>query len=192
VFTPDLFGEAFSDRARGLVVIAALVDRPALLRARVQSALQRLAMHAGIEHSRVAAVGHCFGGLAALELARSGAGIGAVVSFHGGLSAREPARPAGDDQRVRARVLVCTGADDPYCPRDQRAAFEDEMTRGGVDWQMHVYSGAQHGFTLRSDESPARPGCAYHERSDHRSWRAMIAFLDESLGAPTPPPVAPA
>ncbi len=173
---PDLFGEVFADRARGMAVIGELVAQPAVLRARVGAAWRRLADCEGVA-GRTAAVGHCFGGLAALELARSGVDVRAVVTFHGGLAAREPARPG----EVRARVLACTGSDDSFCPREQRAAFEEEMTRAGVDWQMHVYGGARHGFSVPSIDPARHPGCAYHEPSDRRSWQAMIELLGEAL-----------
>jgi dienelactone hydrolase len=175
-FAPDLFGEVFADRARGMAVIGELVAQPASLRARVEAAWRRLGAHDAVA-GRTAAIGHCFGGLAALELARSGADVRAVVSFHGGLAAREPARPG----EVRARVLVCTGADDSFCPRDQRSAFEDEMTRAGVDWQVHVYGGARHGFSVPGIDPARHPGCAHHEASDRRSWQAMLELLEEVM-----------
>ena len=170
-YAPDLFGEAFVDRAHGMRVIGALVATPAL-RTRTAAALARLRAYPGVTH--VAAIGHCFGGLAALELARSGADLRAAVSVHGGLATRAPAR-AGE---VIARVLACTGADDPFCPRDQRVAFEDEMTAAGVDWQHHVYGGARHGFTIAGVE---QPGCAYHALADRRAWEATLGLLAEVM-----------
>ena len=170
-FAPDLFGEVFADRAAGMRVIGALVADPDRLRERVIAARDHLAARIG---APVAAVGHCFGGLAALELARSGADVRAAVALHGALTTRAPARPG----QVRARVLACTGGDDPFCPREQRAAFEDEMTAAGVDWQHHVYGGARHGFSV---PGVAAPGCAYVAAADRRSWAALCALLDEVL-----------
>jgi dienelactone hydrolase len=171
-FAPDLFGEKFADRARGMAVIGELVAEPAKLRARTTAAFERLARE--VDRERIVAVGHCFGGMAALELARSGARVRAAVSFHGRLTSVSPAK-RGD---ITARVLACTGADDPYCPRDQRVAFEDEMSAAGVDWQHHIYAGAMHGFTV---PGVTQPGCAYHELADRRSWAAMRALFDEVL-----------
>jgi len=171
-FAPDLFGEPFTDRAHGHRVIGALVAEPAVLRERLAAALARLA--AEVDPARLAVVGHCFGGLAALELARSGQAVRVAISYHGGLATHAPARPG----EVRARILACSGADDPHCPRDVRAAFEDEMTAAGVDWQHHVHGGAQHGFTIRGI---AAAGCAYDERADRRSWQATVALLDEAF-----------
>lgn len=173
VFVPDLFGEVFTDRAHGMRVIGALVAEPERLRRRTAAALDGLRAR-GVE--RVAAIGHCFGGLAALELARSGAAIEAAVSFHGGLTTRAPARPG----ELRARVLACTGAADPFCPAEHRAAFEAEMTAAGVDWQHHVHASALHGFTVPDLDPEKHPGCAYQERAANRSWAAMLGLLAEA------------
>lgn len=171
---PDLFGEVFADRAHGMRVIGQLVAEPEQLRQRTTAALGWLRAR-GIRHAF--AIGHCFGGLAALELARSGAVIDAAVSFHGALTTRAPARAS----EIRARVLVCTGAEDPFCPPDHRTAFEAEMTAAGVDWQHHIYSGARHGFTV-ADIDPAKlPGCAYQELAANRAWAAMIGLFAEVL-----------
>lgn len=168
---PDLFGERFTDRAHGMAVVGALAASPVELRARVKAALARLASR--MPGAPLVASGHCFGGLAALELARSSADVRAVASLHGALHTREPAARGA----ITARVLACTGADDAFCTREHRAAFEAEMTNAGVDWQHHIYGGAQHGFTV--DEGSARPGAGYHAPSDARSWRAMVQLFDE-------------
>jgi dienelactone hydrolase len=174
VLAPDLFGEVFTDRAHGMRVIGRLVADPEPLRQRTAAALEWLRAR-GVQ--RAAAIGHCFGGLAALELARSGAAIDAAVSFHGALTTRAPARAS----EVRARVLVCTGAEDPFCPPDHRAALEAEMTAAGVDWQHHAHAGARHGFTVRDIDPAKHPGCAYHELAASRSWAAMLGLFAEVL-----------
>jgi dienelactone hydrolase len=157
-------------------VIGELVAEPSRLRQRTVAAMSCLAMRSGIE--TMFAIGHCFGGLAALELARSGADVAAVVSFHGGLTTRTPARSG----EVHARLLVCTGAEDPFCPAEHRAAFEREMTDAGVDWQHHIYAGAHHGFTIPGIDPSKQPGSAYHELAAKRSWHAMMGLFDEVLG----------
>lgn len=184
VLAPDLFGERFTSREHGISVITQLVAEPAALRARLKDALSCLSRNANVDATRIAAIGFCFGGLAALELARSGADVRAAISFHGGLTAREPATP----NVVKASVLVCTGAADPFVTREHRAAFEDEMTRADVDWQIHVYANAMHGFTERDPAEPGaqRPGSRYDEYADRRSWRAMQSLFAEKLD-PTPP-----
>jgi len=175
-YVPDLFGEPFTDRAHGAAVVTGLVDRPSVLRGRAGAALSRLASAVADTRAFVV-VGHCFGGLAALELARSGAEIRAAVSLHGGLRTREPAAHG----TVRARVLACTGAEDPFCPPEQRAAFEGEMTAAGVDWQLHVFGGARHGFSIAG--IPTSAAVAYHEHSARRSWRAVIGLFEEVTAA---------
>jgi dienelactone hydrolase len=174
---PDLFGETFGDRARGMAVIGELVTNPGVLRERITAAWSRVAADPGVDPARTVAVGHCFGGLAAFELARSGADVRAVVGLHAGLAAREPARRG----EVRARLLACVGANDPFCPREQRAAFEDEMTAAGVDWQLLTLANAKHGFSVPNIDETKQPGCEYHGPSDTRSWRAMLALFDEVL-----------
>lgn len=173
-FAPDLFGEVFTSREQGVAVITGLVGAPPVLRARLSDALECLRASPGVDGSRLAAVGYCFGGLAALELARGGAKVRAVVSFHGGLTAKAPA-VAGE---VNAAVLVCTGAADPFVTREHREAFEDEMTRASVDWQMCTYANAKHGFTERGLESPS---ARYDEAADRRSWQAMRGLFEEAL-----------
>lgn len=174
VLAPDLFGTVFTDRAHGMRVIGQLVAEPEPLRQRTTAALGWLRAR-GIRHAF--AIGHCFGGLAALELARSGAAIAAAVSFHGALTTRAPARP----NEMCARVLVCTGAEDPFCLLDHRTVFEAEMTAAGVDWQHHIYSGARHGFTVMGIDPAKHPGCAYHEPAANRAWAAMLGLFAEVL-----------
>jgi dienelactone hydrolase len=172
---PDLFGEVFETRQRGEEVITGLVSEPALLRARLLAALDCLCAQPSVDESRIAAIGFCFGGFAALELARSGAMLRAAVSFHGGLVTRAPA----ETNAVRASILVCTGAADPFVTRQHRQAFEDEMVRANADFELHVYANAMHGFTERGIQ---RPGSAYHEAADRRSWWAMQSLLAHTLG----------
>jgi dienelactone hydrolase len=179
-FAPDLFGEAFTSRQHAISIINGLVEDPPRLRGRANAALQRLKSHPSVDPTRTAAIGFCFGGLAALELARSGADFGCAVSFHGGLQTRSPAKP-GD---IKASILVCHGALDPFISREARMAFEEEMTTAGADWQMNIYANAKHGFTNRKLDPEKSPGSAYHQPTDERSWTAMRALFDEAIGVP--------
>jgi dienelactone hydrolase len=166
---PDLFGERPADLAAFVAMLRQLVAEPARLRARVQAAIDRVR-----EHGPVGVVGHCFGGTAALETARGNAEIACAISLHGGLATPVPAT------RVTARVLACCGAADPHCPPEQRAAFEQEMTAAGADWQLLVFGGVKHGFTVLGSERS--PGCGYDANADRRSWAMTTALLDEALG----------
>ncbi len=111
-----------------------------------------------------------------LELARSGAALQGVVSFHGGLKTNAPAK----EGEIKAKVLVCHGADDPLAPEKDVLAFMGEMRAAKVDWQLNAYGGAVHSFT---QPSANRKGVAeYHEKAAKRSWKAMKAFFTECFG----------
>ena len=113
--------------------------------------------------------------MAALELARSGADLKGAVSFHGGLGTTQPA-VAG---QMKAKVLVCHGALDPFTTLENVITFAREMQAAGVDFQVILYGGAKHGFTNPAADRFGRPGVAYHGPSDVRSWAAMRQFFAE-------------
>src|SRR5690606_12960269 len=125
--------------------------------------------------SRMAAIGFCFGGLCALDLARRGAPLRGVVSFHGLLNAPPPVAAT-----VRARVLALHGYDDPMAPPEAAVAFAREMTERGADWQLHAYGHTRHAFT-NPHAADHELGLVFNERAATRSWRSMGAFLDECL-----------
>ncbi len=149
-------------------------DRP-LMRARAQAGLDELRKQPLVDPARIAAIGYCFGGTTVLELARSGADVAGVVSFHGGLGTPQPA----DAKNIKGKVLVLHGADDPHVPPAEVAAFQDEMRKAAVDWQMIYYGGAVHSFTNPGSGTDASTGVAYNEKADKRSWEAMKAFFKE-------------
>jgi dienelactone hydrolase len=155
-----------------------LMGDPDRIRELARAGLAILLAQNEVDPTRVAAIGYCFGGTMALELARSGAEIAVVVGFHSGLGTQRPAQPG----EVDAGILVCIGADDPMVPAEQRAAFEEEMRAAEVDWRMNLYGGAVHSFTNPNAELSGFPGVAYHQPTDERSWRAMLDFFDERLG----------
>jgi dienelactone hydrolase len=149
-----------------------------LLRARLRAGLDYLAGQPRTDPARLAAIGYCFGGAGALELARSGAPLRAVVTFHGSLAAAD----TSDAKNIRAKVLVLHGADDPFVKQEEVQAFMSEMRSGHVDWQLVQYSGAVHSFTDKRAGDDNSKGAAYNEAADRRSWRAMRDFLEEALG----------
>ncbi|MFH0953872.1 MAG: dienelactone hydrolase family protein [Verrucomicrobiota bacterium] len=146
-----------------------------LMRARARAALDELKKQEMVDPARVAAIGYCFGGTVALELARSGAKLRGVVSFHGGLDSPNPE----DAKHIQARVLVLHGADDPTTPPEMIAAFQDEMRKGGVDWEFVLYGGARHAFSNPAAGNDPTSPVAYNEKADQRSWVALRIFLDE-------------
>ncbi|HTJ00901.1 MAG TPA: dienelactone hydrolase family protein [Dongiaceae bacterium] len=147
----------------------------ALLRARVNAGLEVLRAQKMTDPKRVAAIGYCFGGTAVIELARSGAALSGVVSFHGGLDAPTPA----DDKNIKCPLLICHGADDPFNKPADVTALENSLRAAKVDWQLIKYGGAVHSFTQPMAGNDNSKGAAYNERADHRSWAAMRAFFDE-------------
>lgn len=149
-----------------------------LLRARALAGLKTLKEFQYTDPSRVAAIGFCFGGTTALELARANADLAGVVSFHGGLETPVPA-----EGPIKPRLLVLTGADDPRVPPAQRLAFEDEMRSAGADWQMNIYSGAVHAFTNPASGNDPSSGIAYNEKAERRSFAAMKLFFSELFGS---------
>ncbi|MBI3196626.1 MAG: dienelactone hydrolase family protein [Rhodospirillales bacterium] len=119
-----------------------------------------------------------FGGTAVLELGRSGADLKAIVGFHSGLVTARPQ----DATNIRAKVLVCIGADDPIIPPEQRADFEKEMKAANLDWRLQLYGGVGHSFTNPAIDARGRKGFFFHEATDRRSWNAMIELFNETLG----------
>jgi dienelactone hydrolase len=146
----------------------------ALLRERVNAALDVLKKNELVDPARIAAIGYCFGGTTVLELARSGADIAGVVSFHGGLDSPTPA----DAKNIKCKVLVLAGADDPFQKPEDLTAFENEMRDNKVDWQIIFYGGAVHAFT-QPDPGFVNAGAKYNEKADKRSWQAMKDFFTE-------------
>jgi dienelactone hydrolase len=149
-------------------------DRP-LMRARAVAGLDELRKNKLVDPKRIAAIGYCFGGGVVLELARSGAEIAGVVSFHGNLDTPNPQ----DAQNIKCRVLAMHGGDDPFVKREQVNAFWDEMTKANVDWQLVVYNEAVHGFTNPANGNDPSKGAAYNDKADHRSWEEMRRFFND-------------
>jgi dienelactone hydrolase len=147
-------------------------DRP-LTRSRMRAALERLRQDPQVDRERVAAIGYCFGGMCVLELARSGADVRAVVSFHGSLDAAIP----DETLPIKARVLVCHGADDPRVTQDQVAGLVKEMQTRKAVWELTQYAGAVHSFTDEDAGSDSSKGSAYHPAVAVRAWEAMEGWL---------------
>jgi dienelactone hydrolase len=149
-----------------------------LLRDRGRRVLETVRKLDEVDGGRVAAIGYCFGGTAVLELARSGAELRGVVSFHGDLS-----NPSPEDARnIRTRILVLHGAMDPLVPASQVQAFLSELNTVGADYTFVAYGRAVHSFTNPAAGSDPTRGVAYHPDADRRSWQALRAFLEEVMG----------
>ena len=166
-------GKAMSDIADLQATMGPFIlDRAMLLR-RLNAAVDAAKTIPGADTARIGVIGYCFGGGGVLELARAGAPVAGVVSFHGNLNTPDPK----DAEKIKGKVLVCHGADDPIVPDEQVAEFMNEMRAAKVDWQLIAYGGAVHSFT---DPTANRPGMAqYNEKAAKRSWKAMRDFFDE-------------
>jgi dienelactone hydrolase len=180
-FAADLFGIAppapgdAEALAGAQAVVRALRDDVALLRARCAAALAILEADPRVDRRRLAAVGYCFGGAAAIELARAGAPLAAVAGFHAGVLPGSEA----DDRAIRARLLLCHGEADPVVPVRQIRDFTGRLTQAGVDWQLHLYGGVGHSFTNPAIDAWGLPGFRYDARADARAWAALTQLLGE-------------
>jgi dienelactone hydrolase len=161
--------------AKAQAVVRQLRDDVAELRARVSAALAVLQDHPDVDPARLAAIGYCFGGAAAIELARAGAPLAAVAGFHAGVLPGS----AENDKAIRARLLLCHGEQDPIVPAAQIQGFTARLTEAGVDWQLHLYGGVGHSFTNSEIDAWNLPGFRYDENADRRSWAAMRQLFGE-------------
>jgi dienelactone hydrolase len=175
-FCADIYGKGVhpKDTSETGALVGKYKGDRTLLRARVNAALDVLEKNELVDTSRVAAIGYCFGGTTVIELARSGAQLNGVVSFHGGLDSPTPA----DGKNIKCKVLALAGADDPFQKPDDLTAFESEMRDNKVDWQIVFYGGAVHAFT-QPDPGFVNAGAKYNEKADKRSWEAMKTFFAE-------------
>jgi dienelactone hydrolase len=173
----DIYGKGVrpKDAAEAMAQVGIYKGNRPLLRARANAALKTLLAQPQTDPKRVAAIGYCFGGTTALELARSGASLAGIVSFHGGLDTPTPQ----DARQIKGKVLALTGADDPHVPANQVAAFENEMRDARVDWQLVAYGGAVHAFAVPTAGTDTTKGAAYNPSADRRSWQAMKDFFAE-------------
>src|SRR5688572_23217565 len=175
-FAVDMYGKGV--RAQNLEECQKLsgalkADRPTM-RARINAALDTLRSRKEVDPKKIAAIGYCFGGTCALELARSGADVAGIVAFHAGLSTPMPAA-----ENVKPKVLVCHGADDPFVPDKELVDFVGEMKAARANYQVNVYGGAVHTFTNPAAGNDPSKGSAYNEQADRRSWQDMKDFFAE-------------
>tara|TARA_B100000579_G_scaffold86539_1_gene67730 strand:- start:513 stop:1211 length:699 start_codon:yes stop_codon:yes gene_type:complete len=174
-FAVDMYGDGKtgSDAAENESMMTPLVSDRDLLKARINSALEYGKSLSYVDSSKVAAIGYCFGGLVVLDLARSGANVSGVVSFHGLLMSSDI-----NSSGLKSKVLVLHGERDPMVPLEMVDSFQKEMTEANADWQLHSYGGAYHAFT-NPDANDASLGTKYDKNADSRSWQSMINFFEE-------------
>jgi dienelactone hydrolase len=180
-FAVDMYGKGVyaKDHAEAGQLSGAFRNDRQRMRTRILAALDVLKQQPSVDPAQISAIGYCFGGTTVLELARSGADVRGVVSFHGALDTPNPA----DARNIKGRVLVLHGAADQFVTPEQAAAFEQEMQQAGVSYQFIAYENAVHSFTVPEAGNDPSTGVAYNMEADKQSWEAMLKFFGELFGA---------
>jgi len=176
-FALDMYGKGKRGHSveENQALMAPFVQDRALLARRINAALTAVKGLPQVDARRIAAMGFCFGGMCVLDLARSGADVRGVVSFHGIL------KPSGlPANKINARILMLHGYDDPLAPPEDVLAIAKEFTAAGADWQLHAYGHTVHSFTNPAADNK-EGGMVYNEVADRRSWHALMQFLEETL-----------
>ncbi len=175
-FALDMYGKGVLGNSveENAALMQPFIDDRTMLQKRIFAALSVVKELPWVDSGKIAAIGFCFGGLCVLDLARTGADIQGVVSFHGLLGT--PENLTGT--RIAAKLLVLHGHDDPMVPPEQVSALQEELTAAGADWQVHVYGHTMHAFTNPVANDPDF-GTVYQADAERRSWNSMTAFLQE-------------
>ena len=176
-FAADIYGKGVrpTDPKECAVMSGSYKNDLPLLRRRVSLGFEQLKKRPEVQPTKIAAIGYCFGGTSVLELARSGADVKGVVSFHGALATKLPAKPG----EVKAKILVCHGDADPFVKPAEVAAFKEEMSTAKADLEFVAYPGAVHSFTKKAAGNDPSKGQAYNEEADKESWAAMKKFFKD-------------
>jgi dienelactone hydrolase len=179
-FALDMFGKGkvASHPAEAQAFVAEATKDPKVKKARFDLALAELKKLPEVDPHKIAAIGYCFGGGVALDMARAGEELVAVATFHGSLASTTPAKAGA----VKAQILVLAGADDPMVGKDAVDAFKKEMTAAGARFELVSFPGAKHGFTNPDAEKFGVPGLAYNAQADQASWEAFLKFMQQVIG----------
>lgn len=177
-FALDMYGKGIigNTKEEKSALMQPLMQDRHQLQQRILAAFNTVKNLPDVDQHKIAAIGFCFGGLCVLDLARTGANIAGVVSFHGLLGAPDNLPIS----HIPSKVLVLHGYDDPMATPDQVIAFCDEMTTAKADWQLYMYGNTMHAFTNPQADDPAF-GTVYSSSADSRSWQAMADFFKEIL-----------
>lgn len=175
-FALDLYGKGVLGQSteENQKLMTPFVENREMLQSRLLKIVDVLKNQPGVDPDKIAAIGFCFGGLCVLDIARTGADLTGIVSFHGLFGA--PGNTSGNN--IKAKVLALHGWDDPMVPPKDVEALGKELTEGGADWQIHAYGGTMHAFTNPNANDPGF-GTVYNETADKRSWQTMKNFLEE-------------
>lgn len=178
-FAVDVYGKGKrgTNMDENAKLMQPFIDDRKLLLSRLRAALDAAKNHPMVDQNRIAVMGYCFGGLSALDLARSCAPeLKGAVSFHGLFTPPN----IGAQGKITAKVLILHGYDDPMAKPDTVLAVADELTKAEADWQIHAYGHTVHAFTSPTANMPEH-GILYNEAADRRSWIAMKNFFEEVL-----------
>jgi dienelactone hydrolase len=181
-FALDMYGKGkvASHPKDAMAFVQEATKDPEVLAARFDAAVDLLRRQPQVDPGKIAAFGYCFGGGVALNMARAGRDLAAVVTFHASLKpAADPARPG----KVKPAILVQTGGADPMIPKEQIEGFEKEMKDAGANAKVVVYPGAKHSFTNPAADKAGVEGLAYDAQADRTSWDAAVRFLKGVLGS---------
>jgi dienelactone hydrolase len=175
VFVIDMYGKGIvTDKPKKAKELSSpFYEDRQLMRDRATAGLEILKNFKKVDPMKLGVMGYCFGGTVALELARRGADLDAVISFHGGLSTPD----SSGANNIRGEVLVLHGADDPFVLKAEVDKFVEEMNNAGITWQLNQYSGAMHAFTNPEANAYKLDGVAYNLKADKRSWEDMRSFF---------------
>lgn len=176
----DVFGKKFRGAPRDTMFgeLNRLKSDRAALRRRLVHVLELTRGLGEVPGDQIVVAGYCFGGMCALDLARSGADIAAAVSFHGLF---DP--PGLPDEKISAKVVAFHGWDDPMVPPEKVVALANELTKAGSDWQIHAYGHVAHGFTNPNASALEIDGVSYNALAAERSWTSFINLLEELFAA---------
>jgi dienelactone hydrolase len=176
-FAIDIYGKGIRPADMNEAAKQATIYRSdrQLMRRRALAGLEEVKKLPFVDEKQIAAIGYCFGGGVVLEMARSGADLKGVVSFHGNLDTPHPE----DAKNIKAKILVCHGANDPFVTQEMVSDFWNQMRNTKVDWQMIIYGNAVHSFSNPQSGSDPSKGMAYNKEADMRSWEAMKEFYKE-------------
>lgn len=179
-FVADMYGEGrvTTDPKQAGQWAGEIRQNRELGRQRVQAAVDQLKKQPGVDPAKIAVMGYCFGGTAALDYAFSGADIAGAVSFHGGLGSL----PLDEAKNTKAKLLICNGAADAVVPPKDKQALEDALNKTNVDWLLIDFAHAVHAFTNPDSDKLGIQNVGYNEKADKRSWQALRAFLNELFG----------
>jgi dienelactone hydrolase len=179
-FAADMYGDGKTTEhpKEAGVMAKAVRNNVKAWHGRAQAGLKVLQDHELVDSKKIAAIGYCFGGSTALELAHTGAEVAAVVSFHGAL----PVPAAEQAVKIKAKILICHGALDSFIPEETIQKLRAVYDTSKVDYEMIYYGGAVHSFTVPDADKHGIDGIAYNAAADRRSWRHMQDLLAEVFG----------